>query len=519
MEYAIYLRKSRADRDLEAAGGEDTLERHRRTLLEMAARQHLTVTQIYEEVVSGENLAARPEMQKLLNAVDQGCFAGVLVMEVERLARGDTIDQGIVAQSFKFSNTKIITPIKTYDPNDEFDEEYFEFGLFMSRREYKTINRRLQRGRVASVNEGKWPAHMAPYGYRRVKLEREKGWTLEVIEEEAQWVRRIFTWYTEPSEYPAGTVQQMGPYLIAKRLNGLGIKTRRGSLWTGGTIKEIVTNPTYVGMVRWGWRQKQQRVEDGAVITSRPRSSDYIVKPGIHPAIIDQETFDKAQIRAKHPSKPGPKQIQIKNPLAGLVICGQCGHSMVRRPFGSGRSDQLMCAYPECSTVASDLAIVEAAVLEALERWLEGFEAEPQTGPVSKLDTTDMEAALAALDRDLQQLDAQEGRAYDLVEQGVYTSEVFLARMRTISDRREKLTTQAETIRQELDRIRQSEAAGAALIPQLRHVLDAYPSGTIQEKNNLLRSVLEKAEYTKTRRDRWKGGGDMQLTLFPRIPK
>ncbi len=49
------------------------------------------------------------------------------------------IDQGIVSQAFKYSGTRIITPTKTYDPNNEFDEEYFEFGLFMSRREYQTI--------------------------------------------------------------------------------------------------------------------------------------------------------------------------------------------------------------------------------------------------------------------------------------------------------------------------------------------------------------------------------------------
>ena len=46
-----------------------------------------------------------------------------------------------------------MTPAKIYDPNNEFDEEYFEFGLFMSRREYKTIKKRLQRGRVSSAKE------------------------------------------------------------------------------------------------------------------------------------------------------------------------------------------------------------------------------------------------------------------------------------------------------------------------------------------------------------------------------
>ena len=168
MPYCLYVRKSRADAEAEARGEGETLSRHINTLLDLAKRRHLDITQIYREIVSGETIAARPVMQQLLSEVEQGVWTGVLVMEVERLARGDTVDQGIVAQTFKFSDTKIITPIKDYDPNNEFDEEYFEFGLFMSRREYKTINRRLQRGRLASVKEGKYVGSQSPYGYERV---------------------------------------------------------------------------------------------------------------------------------------------------------------------------------------------------------------------------------------------------------------------------------------------------------------------------------------------------------------
>jgi len=178
MSHCLYLRKSRADLDAEARGEGETLARHEKALLELGKRQKLNITQIYREIVSGETIAARPVMQQLLSEVEQGIWDGVLVMEVERLARGDTIDQGIVAQTFKLSGTKIITPVKTYDPNNEYDEEYFEFGLFMSRREYKTINRRLQRGRIASVKEGKYIGNKSPYGYVRKKLEHDKGFTL-----------------------------------------------------------------------------------------------------------------------------------------------------------------------------------------------------------------------------------------------------------------------------------------------------------------------------------------------------
>ena len=162
MSYCIYLRKSRADKEL--CSEEEVLKRHETTLLELAKNRSYNITKIFREVVSGETLAARPQMQELLSEVENGLWEGVLVMEVERLARGNSVDQGIVSQAFKYSNTLIITPTKTYNPANEFDEEYFEFGLFMSRREYKTINRRLNAGRIAACKEGK---------YRSVILYRE----------------------------------------------------------------------------------------------------------------------------------------------------------------------------------------------------------------------------------------------------------------------------------------------------------------------------------------------------------
>ncbi|MCD8239374.1 MAG: recombinase family protein [Clostridiales bacterium] len=192
ISYCLYLRKSRSDAEAEARGEGETLARHERALLELAKRRKLVITEIYREVVSGDTIAARPVMQQLLQEVGQGKWKGVLVMEIERLARGDTIDQGIVAQTFKFSGTKIITPIKDFDPSNEYDEEYFEFGLFMSRREYKTINRRLQRGRIASVKEGKYVANVPPYGYERVRVKDGKGFTLAIVPEEAEIIKLIF---------------------------------------------------------------------------------------------------------------------------------------------------------------------------------------------------------------------------------------------------------------------------------------------------------------------------------------
>ena len=253
-QYCLYLRKSRSDVEAENHGEEETLARHEKILLELAKRREYNVTQIYREVVSGETIAARPVMQQLLSEVEHGLWSGVLVVEVERLARGDTIDQGIVAQTFKYSDTQIITPMKTYNPNNEFDEEYFEFGLFMSRREYKTINRRLQRGRLSSVKEGKYVNSIAPYGYERVKIKGEKGFTLAPDPNEANVIKMIFELYTRGELQPDGTYKRLGVSLLAGKLNSMKIPARKSEYWVPASIKDMLRNPVYAGKIRWNCR-------------------------------------------------------------------------------------------------------------------------------------------------------------------------------------------------------------------------------------------------------------------------
>ena len=115
--YAGYLRKSRADLELEKSCKEDILKRHKDILLRTAKSMGITINKWYEEVVSGETIASRPEVKELLRDVESGMWDGVFVVEVERLARGDTADQGRVASSFKLSKTKIDPPSPKTSPS------------------------------------------------------------------------------------------------------------------------------------------------------------------------------------------------------------------------------------------------------------------------------------------------------------------------------------------------------------------------------------------------------------------
>jgi DNA invertase Pin-like site-specific DNA recombinase len=140
----IYLRKSRADLEAEARGEGETLAKHKKALLQVAKQQRLNIVKIRQEIVSGESLINRPEMMELLQEVERGLYNAVLVMDMDRLGRGNMREQGIILETFQKSGTKIITPRKVYDLQDEFDEEYSEFEAFIARKELKIITRRLR---------------------------------------------------------------------------------------------------------------------------------------------------------------------------------------------------------------------------------------------------------------------------------------------------------------------------------------------------------------------------------------
>ena len=94
--YALYLRKSQADQPDESIA--EVLAKHRTMLMELADKMGVTIAQadIFEEVVSGESLYARPEMLRLLEQVEAGAYAGVFCMDIDRLGRGSMSEQGII---------------------------------------------------------------------------------------------------------------------------------------------------------------------------------------------------------------------------------------------------------------------------------------------------------------------------------------------------------------------------------------------------------------------------------------
>lgn len=488
MPYAIHLRKSRADIEAEARGEGESLARHRARLLAFAERAGLPVVAEYGEIISGDRLSDRPEMQRLLADVAAGKYDGVLTVEVSRLTRGDLMDQGRIMNTFKYSGTKIITPEHTYDLSEDWDEDVLQSDLLMARREYKYIKKRMQRGRQASASEGLWQGR-APYGYRVVKIRPGKGYTLEPDPVQAPIVQMIFDMYAN---------RHTGYVAIAKHLNSLGIRTNTGSVWTSGTILPLIRNPVYAGYVAWGKRTSVTKMDErGMLTTSRILNSSPMVSVGKHPPLVSQEIFDAAQnARASRAHTSCHAHDPIKNPLAGILFCSVCGHSMYRQPHsgGSGHNkyDILTCKTFDCPTTGIALSTVEALVLSTLNQWALSASSAPTQQPVNR-----RAEQIAAVEASIERLCQQRKRIFAAFEDGVYDSASFVAR-------RAEKDQEIAAARQALEELKKDntptdEEIIRANLPLIRNALDMYNlTDNPEDKNRLLKAVFSRIEYSKT---------------------
>ena len=513
--YAIYLRKSREDIESEKYGEGETLARHEKILTTLAEKRNLHISKIYREIVSGETISERKEMQKLLKDVENEKWTGILVVEVERLARGDTADQGRVSKAFKYSHTKIITPVKTYDPDNEFDEEYFEFGLFMSRREYKTINRRLQRGREVSVSEGKFVGNIAPFGYNRVKLKDSKGYTLTINQNEASIVKEIFRLYT----FESNTINS-----VVKQLNDMNLKPRISNEWTISSVKDILSNPTYIGKIVWNRRKQKKKTKNGHIIISRPRNQDYLIYDGLHEPIIDNKTWELVQEKRKQNTPKVKHNNIIQNPLVGLVFCEKCGKPMQRRPYTkAGKLEVLMCSNSKCDNVSSKLYIVENKIIEALKIWLENYKVDYEVKDSSNTDNNKLiEKSIVSIKKDLEKENTKLNKIYDFLENGIYSKDEFINRSRSIKGNIMSLEIKLKEYNGLLNKNNQMQNEKDTMIPKLENVIDLYDKLEMAEdKNILLKSIIAKVTYLKNEKAIKKEAtpNNFELHIYPKIPK
>ena len=476
--YALYLRKSRADLEKEKYGEFETLAIHERELTMFARREGYVLDEpYYRELVSGERISERHEFQKLMSKVEEGAYRGIVVHAIARLGRGDPMEYGWILFTLKRTRTLIITPNKVYDPNNPSDARYLQMEMFVSNMELGNIVDRLVSGSRAAARMGCFIKPTPPYGYDRVRIEGK--WTLEP-NDDAPTVRMIFE--RAASGDPLGT--------IAREMNEAGLRTASGKFWGASRLGTIISNPHYKGMIRYGYYKQELVPGDGFTVRKRQTINDeYILVKGLHEPIVDDELWQAANDR-NHGSPPLKRRGELKNPLAGLLVCKKCGRAMKRfmntsRSSGRKHAHYRHAPFCDCKAQGAPLDIVVSILCDALDEVAHDFEIRDEVG---EADTTQQE--LQAIEKQLSREANKLEKLIELYYAEAITIEEFKARREASEELQETLKMRCAELLVERPTPQQVAATVREAIALLRD--DDVPA---QKKNTALKSFVERIEY------------------------
>lgn len=417
-----------------------SIDEQERLLEEWCKKMGYVIYKCYSDRgISGKNIKDRPALKELLSDAKAGKFDMVISWKINRVSRKleDVLKIVNILEKNNITFKSYSEPFETDTPAGRMQ---FQMMALIGEFERGTIAQNVKMGMIAKAKSGNWCGGRV-LGYDLVPNnspeEEKKGKNkLEINEKEAEIVRFIFNEYSKGKGYKA----------ITNQINKLGYKTKKGNNFSVGSIRDILTNPVYIGEIRYNvrqnWSEKRRRN-----INPNP-----IRVKGKHEAIIDRELWDKVQLILE--SKKGkPSRIYDgEYPLTGILRCPKCGAGMVISRTTNTLADgtKKRIAYYCCgnwknkgtsvcnsNTIRVDKAneyvfkkieelVSNEAMIKAVVKNI-NKERKEKVKPAKRL--------LGDIDKELEKLDKRKRKIFEAYEDDIITKEEFQIRKDELNDK------------------------------------------------------------------------------------
>ena len=513
-EILIYLRKSRADDPLLTT--EEVLSKHESLLDEWVEKNldaPIPQENRFKEVVSGESIADRPQFRKVLQLMESRDIKAVLVVEISRLGRPDMEEIGKLSKLFRYSHTRVITPMMTFNLENEYERDMFERELKRGNEYLEYTKKLLSRGRELSVKSGNYVGSKPVYGYDKITIidNKRKCPPLAINEEQTNVVRSIFDWYVN---------ENIGTQTVADRLNEFGITPPEAKKWSADTIRDIVENPIYIGMVRWNTRKAVHVVRNGKIFKTRPLNDqeDSILVKGRHDAIISEELFSAAQAKRGRTHRACANK-ELRNPFASLLYC-ECGRAMsYNHSTKNGKPKtvpRLKCnAQKYCNNGSCSVDEMLPFIVEVLKKRITEFEIEAKGGNDDLIKA--QERLLDSLEKKLSDIETREISLWEsqLDSETKMPQNVLRALTAKIEKEREETETALNKAREEMVKPIDYEKQIITFQKALDALLDDKVS--VAEKNFYLKDCIKRITYHRDPIEKVTGKGNGRGWIYPPI--
>jgi len=299
---------------------------------------------------------------------------------------------------------------------------------------------------------------------------------------------------------------------IANELNHLGYKTKMGGAFSVTTIKGILSNPLYIGKIRFNkqqdWNTKRRKGTNPA-----PTMAD-----GEHVAIITQELWDKVQGRYANANKHPARVYYGSFPFTGVMRCPVCGHGMVaqRATCKSKKTGEIKYTpYYQCgqfvnkgsavcraNSVRADYA--EQEIMSRVQRLLDNpklvDDLVASMNSKRTVDTKPLEQELQRLEKELADIDRKKGKYYRLYEEDVLEPKELKTKINALTETRHRLEQQHSSIQKQLNTNNAAPVSVKVVMGLLVSFSTIFASISHEKRKQLVHVLIREITITEDRK-------------------
>lgn len=271
---------------------------------------------------------------------------------------------------------------------------------------------------------------------------------------------------------------------IARKLNDMGYRTKRGNLWDARGVRYVLENPFYIGKSRWNYTDRGRRLKP---------ADEVIYADGNWEALWDEDTFKEIQKRlALNMRKTKARDVSAaKHWLSGLLICSSCGGTLA---YGGAHTARGFQCWKYSKGFCSESHYIGTGPIEKMVlEYLEAVMHSPALSyTVISASSVDASSKLSDLERQLQKIDAKEKRIKAAYLNEIDTLEEYKANKTALEEERRTVEKEIEELtlsdvkysKEDLDKKMKQN------ISDLLRVLRDESADYIQ-KGNMMRNVVD----------------------------
>ncbi len=425
-----------------------------------------------DEAITGTQVTKREDFQRLINDCMNGEIDLIVTKSISRFAR-NTLDTLKYVRMLKEKGIAVFFEEENINTLTMDGELLLVILSSVAQQEVENISANVKKGLKMKMQRGELVGFQGCLGYDYHPEDK----SISINEEEAEIVRYIFNRYIEGA----------GGSVIAKELQNLGYKTKRGSTtWAETTVIGIIKNEKYKGDILMGKTFTLDPISKRRLDNFGEEDQFYIRDH--HEAIISDEVFDAAQEILKRRAKPrrlgtdGKREkFSRKYAFSCMIECGFCGGTLTRRSWHSGsqynkiiwqcvtatKKGKKFC--PDSKGIAEET--IEQAFIESYRLLcqnnkdvLDEFIARTEEA----LSATNAGKQLAKTDREIKALEAKRAKLVDMHLEEIIDKATYEAKYLNLTEQIEQLTS----TRQGLQEASETENAMKRRISEFRKTLN-----------------------------------------------